>query len=48
MCVSYHCICLTDFVEKAETKFLVGYSLMATTGVNIVIGISHVLFVVLK
>jgi len=42
--VSYHMICITDFVRDAGTKFGVGYSLIFTVGVNIFVGISNVLF----
>ena len=39
--VCYHIICFTDFVEKAETKFNVGYSLIASIGVNICFGLAN-------
>jgi hypothetical protein len=43
-CVSYHLICLTDFVRMAETKFGVGYSLIAVVGVNICFGIGNIFY----
>jgi len=42
--VSYHCICLTDFVTKAETKFDIGYSLMCVVGFNICFGIGNIVY----
>jgi hypothetical protein len=40
--VTYHLICLSDFVRSAETKFDVGYSLIATVIINLCFGLGNI------
>jgi hypothetical protein len=40
---SYHCICITDFVEDAETKVIVGWSMIAVVVINLLFGVVSLL-----